>query len=247
MLRLPVRPFANLRHVRLLACVLVICAGAIAANVESTTRAASGEADLALVLAIDCSYSVDDREFRLQMDGIAQAFRSPEVQAAIARGAHRRIAIAAVLWSSVKYQRVIVPWTLVGGPADAERFAQTIERARRVIPVGGTSISQAVLFSAQLLNAAPVKATRKVIDVSSDGRNNSGRAATLARDQVTALGVTINALVVPSPEWTILDKWFERNVVGGPFHFVMVADTYDDYAEAIYRKLLREITGPGIS
>ncbi len=232
---------------RWLLLALAVCAALLIANQRTATQAATGEADLALVLAIDCSYSVDDREFRLQTDGIAQAFRSPEVQAAIARGPHGRIAVSAVLWSSVKFQQVVVPWTFVGGPAEAERFAQTIERARRIIPVGGTSISQALLYSAQLLNTVPAKVTRKVIDVSSDGRNNSGRAATLARDQVTALGITINALVVPSPEWTILDKWFERNVIGGPFHFVMVADTYDDYAEAIYRKLLREITGPGIS
>ena len=72
-------------------------------------------------------------------------------------------------------------------------------------------------------------------------------APPLIRDQLTATGITINALVIPSQEWTVLDKWFERNVVGGPYHFVIVADSYDDYAEAIYRKLLREITGPGIS
>jgi hypothetical protein len=247
MSRLPANPSVRFRYLRWPLLALVACVAVLIANQRTATQAATSEADLALVLAIDCSYSVDDREFRLQMDGIAQAFRSPQVQAAIARGAHGRIAVSAVLWSSVKYQQVVVPWTFIGGPAEAERFAQTIERARRIIPVGGTSISQALLYSAQLLNTVPAKVTRKVIDVSSDGRNNSGRAATLARDQVSALGITINALVVPSPEWTILDKWFERNVIGGPFHFVMVADTYDDYAEAIYRKLLREITGPGIS
>lgn len=228
--------------------LLVVVIGLILAwPARSVSNAQSANVDLALVLAIDCSYSVDDREFRLQMDGMAAAFRTPEVQRAIAEGQIGKIAVSVALWSSHKFQKVSVPWTIIAGPADAEKFARIIEKAPRSIPVAGTSVSEAMRFSARLLQAAPVNATRQVIDVSSDGRNNSGMAPPLVRDQLAARGITINALVVPSQEWTVLDKWFERNVVGGPFHFVLVADTYDDYAEAIYRKLLREITGPGIS
>ena len=211
------------------------------------TRAQGNEVDLALVLAIDCSYSVDDREFRLQMDGMAAAFRTPEVQRAIAEGPRGRIAVSVVLWSSVKYQKTVVPWSIVASPADTERLASVIERLPRSIPVAGTSVSEAMRYSARLLAAAPVNASRQVIDISADGRNNSGISPPLIRDRLAARGITVNALVVPSQEWTVLDKWFERNVVGGPAHFVIVADTYDDYAEAIYRKLLREITGPGIT
>lgn len=214
---------------------------------RSGTHAQGNAVDLALVLAIDCSYSVDEREYRLQMDGMATAFRTPEVQRAIAEGQIGRIAVSVVQWSSVKFQKVSVPWTIIAGPADAEKFARIIESAPRAIPVAGTSVSEAMRFSAKVLGAAPFSATRQVIDISADGRNNSGIAPPLVRDQLAARGITINALIVPSQEWTVLDKWFERNVVGGPFHFVIVADTYDDYAEAIYRKLLREITGPGIS
>ena len=230
-------------------CLLTFVAAALLLSwpARLTTKAQGTDVDLALVLAIDCSYSVDDREFRLQMDGMAAAFRTPEVQRAIAEGQLGRIAVTVALWSSHKFQSVSVPWTLIAGPADAEKFARIIEKAPRSIPVAGTSVSEAMRFSARLLQAAPVSATRQVIDVSSDGRNNSGAPPQFIRDQLTARGITINALVVPSQEWTVLDKWYERNVVGGPFHFVIVADTYDDYAEAIYRKLLREITGPGIS
>lgn len=229
-------------------CALGIAIAALLFSLHDRTglKAQGSTADLALVLAIDCSYSVDDREFRLQMDGLAAAFRTPEVQRAIAQGPYGRITVTAALWSSVKFQSVIVPWTMIAGPADAEALARAIETAPRSIPVAGTSVSQAMRYSARLYSSLPVNVTRKVIDISSDGRNNSGMAPPLIRDQLTAAGITINALVVPSQEWTVLDKWFERNVVGGPAHFVIVADTYDDYAEAIYRKLLREITGPGI-
>lgn len=235
------------RHIKVCLFAMMVVGLILTWPARLATNAQGTNVDLALVLAIDCSYSVDDREFRLQMDGMAAAFRTPEVQRAIAEGQIGRIAVTVALWSSHKFQKVSVPWTIIAGPADAEKFARVIETAPRSIPVAGTSVSEAMRFSARLLQAAPVNATRQVIDVSSDGRNNSGIAPPLVRDQLAARGITINALVVPSKEWTVLDKWFERNVVGGPFHFVLVADTYDDYAEAIYRKLLREITGPGIS
>ncbi len=231
----------------LIGCLFFVLAVTAPLPVHWAQGESVSSVDLALVLAVDCSYSVDDREFRLQMDGMAAAFRTPEVQRAIAEGPHGRIAVSVALWSSVKYQSVIVPWSIVAGPREAEALARILETAPRSIPVAGTSVSEAMRFSAKLLQSVPVNATRKVIDISSDGRNNSGMAPPLIRDQLTAKDITINALVIPSQEWTVLDKWFERNVVGGPFHFVIVSDTYDDYAEAIYRKLLREITGPGIS
>jgi hypothetical protein len=67
----------------------------------------------------------------------------------------------------------------------------------------------------------------------------------VARDRITAGGMTINGLVILD-EWPTLDLYFQRQVVGGPDHFVIVADDYEAYAQAIYRKLLQEITGPGV-
>ncbi len=87
---------------------------------------------------------------------------------------------------------------------------------------------------------------RRVIDLSSDGRNNRGIRVTTARDEVVAEGITINALAILN-EWPTLNYYFNQQVVGGPYHFTIVANDYSAYAEAIYRKLLKEITGPGIS
>jgi hypothetical protein len=115
----------------------------------------------------------------------------------------------------------------------------------RRLAEGGTSISTALQFSAALFQTAP-SAERRVIDMSSDGRNNVGIAVPLVRDRLVAQGITINALTILN-EWPTLDKYFENNVVGGQAHFVIPANDYEAYAEAIYRKLLREITGPGIS
>jgi hypothetical protein len=115
----------------------------------------------------------------------------------------------------------------------------------RQLMEGGTSISAALSFSARLFPSAPL-AERRVIDVSTDGRNNSGPPVPPVRDRLLADDITINGLTILN-EWPTLDKYFESKVAGGNGYFVIPADNYDAYGEAILRKLLREITGPGIT
>ncbi len=208
-------------------------------------RSQDADVDLALVLAIDCSFSVDANEFRLQMEGLGRAFMRDEVKAAIRRGDRQRIAVTAMQWSDETNQMVVLPWTIVAGDADADEVGAVLARMPRRLAEGGTSISTALTYGAALFSAAPAT-RRRVIDVSSDGRNNIGPPVNAARDRIVARGITINALVILN-EWPTLDVYFENQVVGGQAHFVIPADDYSAYAEAIYRKLLREITGPGIS
>lgn len=208
-------------------------------------RADDVDVDLALVLAIDCSFSVDSREFRLQMEGLGRALMRPEISKAIRQGTRQRIAIAAIQWSDDRNQAVVLPWTVIASDADAVAVGQRLAGMPRNLAEGGTSISQALLFSQALLITGPT-AERRVIDVSSDGRNNIGPPVNGARNRIVAQGTTINALTILN-EWPTLDIYFENNVVGGPDHFVIPANDYAAYTQAIYRKLLREITGPGIS
>jgi hypothetical protein len=206
--------------------------------------ATSSEVDMALVLAIDCSFSVDANEYRLQMEGLGQAFMQPEVKEAIARGPNGRIAVIAMQWSDEANQMVIVPWTIVSSD-NADRLGAALTEIPRRLAEGGTSISMAIEYAASLFNEAP-PSFRQVIDISSDGRNNIGPPVALSRNKVVKMGITINALTILN-EWPTLDKYFEENVVGGQGNFVIPADDYSAYADAIYKKLLREITGPGIS
>lgn len=212
---------------------------------QPQTRSQDTAVDLALVLAIDCSFSVDANEFRLQMEGLGRAFMRDDVKAAIRKGDRQRIAVAAMQWSDETNQMVVLPWTIIAGDADADEVGAVLARMPRRLAEGGTSISTALTYGAALFAAAP-PAGRRVIDVSSDGRNNIGPPVNAARDRIVAQGITINALVILN-EWPTLDIYFEKQVVGGQAHFVIPANDYDAYAEAIYRKLLREITGPGIS
>ncbi len=230
------------RLARLAAALLGL---AVLASPAPRTRAAEADVDLALVLAIDCSFSVDASEFRLQMEGLGRAFMRDDVKAAIRKGDRQRIAVAAMQWSDETNQMVVLPWTIIAGDADADEVGAVLARMPRRLAEGGTSISTALTYGAALFAAAP-SAGRRVIDVSSDGRNNIGPPVNAARDRIVAQGITINALAILN-EWPTLDVYFEMQVAGGQAHFVIPANDYDAYAEAIYRKLLREITGPGIS
>lgn len=204
-----------------------------------------GAVDVALAIAIDVSYSVDGSEHRLQMEGFGQALQSEAVHKAIRGGEHGRIAITVFQWSDSENQRTVIPWTIIDGPAAANQLGARLLRAPRIVPQGGTGISDAMIYGASLFASAPA-ATRRVIDVSTDGRNNMGRPTPLTRDFVVAQGITINGLAINN-EWPNLTRYLEQQVVGGPAAFVEGALSYDDFGAAMLRKLVKEITGPGLT
>ena len=181
----------------------------------------------------------------VQMQGLGRAFLRPAVKKAIRAGTLQRIAIIVMQWSDTDNQLVVLPWTIVSGDADADELGQVLANMPRRLAEGGTSISTALVYAQTLFDTAP-RAPRHVIDVSSDGRNNIGPPVDAARDHVLAAGITINALAILN-EWPTLDVYFEEQVAGGAGHFVIPANDYEAYGDAIYLKLLKEITGPGIS
>src|SRR5262245_47664800 len=83
--------------------------------------------DLQLVLAVDVSLSMSQVEQRVQRDGYAAAFKSLEVQKAITSGPLGRIAVTYIEWSGYRYQRVVVPWRILGDAEDALVFAEALE------------------------------------------------------------------------------------------------------------------------
>jgi hypothetical protein len=223
----------------------IVLAALLSVLLRNDVRAQGRQVDLALVLAIDCSFSVDANEFRLQMEGIGKAFLEPDVKTAIKNGPNGQIAVAAIQWSDENNQMVIVPWRILASDKDVDDLGTLLARMPRRLAEGGTSISMAIQYSARLLSEAPATG-RRVIDISSDGRNNIGPPVNTMRDRIVAQGITINALTILN-EWPTLDTYFERYVIGGQGAFVIPANDYVAYSKAIYRKLLREITGPGIS
>ena len=222
------------------------------ALVAPAARAAE-PVDMLLVLAADVSRSVTEPKFRLQREGAAAALAHPDVVKAMTSGPHRRIAVCFVEWATVGQQAVVVDWMVISGDAAARSFGDKLVEAPRSF-IGSTSISSAIDFSVRQLERAPFTAERRVIDVSGDGNNNSGRLVTDARDDALAKGITINALVILTPiaesfrpEHTNpaggLEKYFQDNVIGGYGAFTVVAESHAAFGRALTKKLIQEIAG----
>lgn len=196
--------------------------------------------DLALVLAVDASGSVDQERFELQKQGYAAAFRHPRVIGAIQSGPAGGIAVIMMQWTGPALQATAVPWTRVSDAASANALADAIAASQRRLFGGGTSISGAIDASMSLLFDNPYRAARRIIDISGDGANNRGRPASLARDEAVRAGVGINGLPILALE-PDLDRYYEQNVIGGPGAFMIAAKSYDTFADAILKKLIAEI------
>lgn len=223
---------------------LAAMAGWIAVVLVSTLSPANAQTpvDVAIVLAVDASGSVNAQRFELQKRGYVAALRNPRVLSAISSGPQRAIAITMIQWTGPLLQVRVLPWTMIHDTASAERAAALVDATPRQLFNGGTSISGAIDFSVRLHADSPFVATRRVIDVSGDGTNNRGRPAEEARDDAVRAGILINGLPILALEpW--LDTYYRDNVIGGPGSFMIPAASYETFGEAILRKLILEISG----
>jgi hypothetical protein len=215
------------------AAVMIACPASLPA-------AAQTGVDLQLVLAVDASGSVDQVRFDLQKRGYVAAFRHARVLQAIRSGPHQAIAVTMVQWTGPTMQVQVAEWSAVGDEQTTAAFATTIERVPRQLFGGGTSISGAIDHAATLFPRSPFRASRRVIDVSGDGSNNRGRPVTLARDEAIAAGIGINGLPILALE-PDLDRYYYDSVIGGPGAFMVPAQNYETFGDAILKKLITEI------
>ena len=214
---------------------------------------AAEQVDLLLVLAADVSRSIDDQKFELERRGYAAALSDPKVLQAISSGPNGRIAIAFVEWAGANSQKLVIDWTLVKDGNDARSIAGRLLESPRSF-ADRTAIGAGIDFARAQFARSPYASDRRVIDVSGDGTNNSGRDVRAARDDAIGNEVTtINGLVILSltpipynPEHTNppggLDNYYRDNVVGGTNAFVMVAEDFESFGKSIVAKLIREIS-----
>lgn len=200
--------------------------------------------DLALVLAVDVSASVDYEEFALMLGGLAAAFEDPDVIAAATGGPRGAVAVAALFWSEA--QEVALPWTRLARAADGAALAAALLAAPRLPRAGATALGEGLIAALTLLGRCPAPATRQVVDVSGDGAGNRGRASGPVRDVAVAAGVVINGLAVLNEEPDLLQH-YAAEVIGGPGSFALPCGDYADFAEAIGRKLVREMRGSALA
>ncbi|MCL2428929.1 MAG: DUF1194 domain-containing protein [Alphaproteobacteria bacterium] len=199
--------------------------------------------DLALVLALDGSASVTFDEFNLMAGAMGAALRDPEVVAGLTRaGALGSL----LLWSGSGAQEVLVGWTRIGSAEEARAFADQVEAVPRIVRPGATAIGEALLAALALLAHTQAAARRRVVDVIGDGRSNEGIAPGPVRDRMVRAGVTINGLCVLHEEADLVES-YTREVIGGPGAFALACADYPDFAAAMRRKLLREISNQPIA
>lgn len=202
--------------------------------------------DVELVLAVDVSGSMDEKEFALQRAGYVEALRHADFVNAVLSGRRGRIALTYFEWAGSIREESVIPWQIIDGPDSADNFAAKL--ASRVLGgSGGTSISGAVTFGASLFERNDLEGEKRVIDISGDGPNNSGIPVDIARDKVVSSGIIINGLpilVQPSRSLEELDRYYAECVTGGPGSFVLPIHAASEFVTAIRHKLILEVSGP---
>jgi len=216
------------------AAVLLV-AGALAGGAPA--RAA--ECGLELVLAMDVSRSVVEAEFDLQMGGLALAFRDPEIAEAIT-WMPGGVMATVTQWSGPEAQSQPVPWTYLSDRPSVAAFAAAIERQDRAFFASYTAVGEALFHADGLSASNPRRCARRVIDISGDGVSNRGRPALPMAEALAASGVTVNGLVIMGA-WPDPVEYYLGNVVRGDGAFLETTANFADYADAIKRKLLREL------
>ena len=219
------------------------CAVLPAAGIKAQ---ASSCIDVALVFAVDSSASVSREEFALQQRGIAAALRDPAVQTAIEDAG--QVAVAILFWGSEGLPKPQSGWALLNGREDAERFARTVENMPRLV-TGDTGLGAGLMSAMQKLDALGTCTVRRVVNVSGDGeetrlyrQQRKSLPPALVRELAEKQQVEINALAIVNEEGD-LAHYYTENVITGPDAFVMEVRSYDEFGEAMKRKLIREI-GP---
>lgn len=206
------------------------------------------DVDLALVIATDVSYSIDENEAHFQRHGAVAAFRNPDVIKAIESGPRGRIAVAYIDFATIGANKVIAGWHVVHDESTADQFAALLEAAPRTLGVN-TSISSGMELAMHLLETSGIRADKRMIDISGDGPNNEGHLVDRVRDEAVAKGIVINGLPImtPADQFDIyylpdIDKYYAGCVIGGPGSFIQVAHGFEDLERALRRKLILEIS-----
>ena len=202
--------------------------------------------DLALILALDGSASVDFDEFNLLANGCAAGLRDPDVIAGLVGGVNGASIVAVLLWSGANAHAVLVDWTRVTTPPEVASLAEAVENVPRLVRPGETAIGEALLACEALFAVLPAQPARRVIDIAGDGASNAGVLPGPIRDRLADAGITINGLCVLHEEPDLLAS-YTNDVIGGPDAFALQCRDYAGFAVAMRQKLRREIAAAALA
>lgn len=233
---------------RIVIILSFLIAGTITLGSNSQSKAQGQACDLALVLAMDASSSVNSDEYALQMKGMASALLDREVtQAILSLGG---MYMAAFEWNGIRNQKLLFDWTQLNSEADIFGLAERLAKHQRNSEKSPTALGSALGYAHRLFARLPKRCLRQVIDVSGDGLNNDG----ITPDKVYALwdfsNITVNGLVIKGTDplhdniHQDVDDYYRQEVLKGNASFLVIAENFKSFEEAMKRKLLMEIT-PG--
>ncbi len=224
--------------------------GAITALIILLPAAGNAACRQALAIGLDISGSVDAREYRLQLDGLASALQDADVQRSFMAMPETFVRLLVYEWGGYGTQRVLVNWRDVTDTGVLSDIADQLMQTRRQPHDPATAIGKAMLFGAELLNSQ-LDCWRLTLDLSGDGKSNIGPDPARARHAALLADVTVNALVIgaetlpfserPSTETVDLVRYFISQVIRGPDAFVENATVFEDFQSAMARKLLKEL------
>lgn len=208
--------------------------------------------DVKIVVAVDASGSVDPTELKLQINGIANAFRDQSVQSAVQAGYHHAVLASVLVWSDAAYPKYPTKWHRLDNPQSFADFAKEIELFNISAPGvpaiggGGTNIGDALVYAIEMITKNKVIAARMVIDVSGDGpESRPWVKGAIELPQARALAqrrnITVNGLAIET-DIADLHQYYQRHMIVGAGAFVERAKDFEDFQRAIIKKLLRELS-----
>lgn len=230
--------------------LLAIClmAGAVVFLMPTRSNAQTQSCDLALVLAMDASSSVNQKEYDLQLKGMAAALLDTEVKEAIL--SLGGMYMAAFEWNGRTNQKMLFEWSQLNTEADIFALAQALATHERNSVRSPTALGSALGFAHRLFPALPTPCIRQVIDVSGDGLNNEG----ITPQKVYALwdfsNITVNGLAIKGTDplhdniHQDIEDYYRQQVLRGNASFLVIAENFESFEEAMKKKLLKEIV-PG--
>ncbi len=222
-----------------------VFAAAIIAVAGTASTAYAATVDTVLSLVIDVSGSISTAEYNLQMDGYANAFRDATIQAGIldtGNGDLGAIAVNVVQFSTSAVQTLA--FQVLNSVGAINTFADTLDTMARSSN-GSTNVGAGIQLGASSIAnwlLAGNAATRRVIDVSGDGTQNSTPpVASTASAAACAAGNVVNGITIGGG--ASLQTWYTNNVQCGTGSFTLSANSFEDFDNAIKTKLKAEITG----
>ena len=230
----------------------MIRALALATFVALSANAVYAECRQALALGLDVSGSVDAREYRLQMGGVATALDAADVREKLLAMPDAPVRLMIYEWSGPGDQAIVVPWTAIDGAATLDSVIATLRATQRRDASPGTALGVAMNEGLRHLKTQTA-CWKRTLDISGDGKSNLGPRPRDVRDRIEANGITINALVIGVDDPNVgdirqaeiaeLSSYFRAEVILGPDAFVQTAIGFSDYARAMTEKLIRELDG----